>query len=84
MQERLLPAAWLYEVLEEGRLRAREDPSPLAINGLATRLRLLDPQVAQQPVERLLVGVVLLPADVVYGKSSGIPSTTAAATTAMA
>ena len=25
-------------------------------------LRLLDPQVVQQPVERLLVGVVLLPA----------------------
>ena len=33
----------------------------------ADRLRLLDPQVAQQPVERLGVGVVLLPAGEVAG-----------------
>jgi hypothetical protein len=31
---------------------------------LTDRLRLLDPQVAQQPIERLLVGIVLLPAEV--------------------
>jgi hypothetical protein len=34
------------------------------------RLRLLDPQVAQQPVERLRVGVVVLPAGEVAGYAS--------------
>ena len=33
-----------------------------ASGGLGSCLRLLNPQVAKQPVERLLVGVVLLPA----------------------
>jgi hypothetical protein len=37
--------------------------------GRPGRLCLLDPQVAQQPVERLLVGVVLLPTGGAYEKS---------------
>jgi hypothetical protein len=43
-----------------------------ALYGASGRLRLLDPQVAQQPVERLLVVVVLLAAGEVADAVGGI------------